>query len=179
VNADGTLSNETAEETAKPKKNLKRTTKPKKKPKTTTTAVTTTAQPTSASSTTKRQPTTTSATTRRRTASPSRTKKDANNKAIRRLKKEVKKEMDNFEEYSERVARFMKTLEGEKWLKARELMSKRIRSRTRKFLMKTIMLSYRLGKRDRGSSPVRSRLKKEMDDFEKYSERVARFMKKL
>lgn len=58
-------------------------------------------------------------------------------------------------------------------------MSKRIRSRTRKFLMKTIMLSYRLGKRDRGSSPVRSRLKKEMDDFEKYSERVARFMKKL
>ena len=41
------------------------------------------------------------------------------------------------------------------------------------------MLSYRLGKRDRGSSPVRSRLKKEMDDFEKYSERVARFMKKL
>ena len=108
MNADGTLSNETAKETAKPKKNLKRTTKPKMKPKTTTTAVTTTARPTSASSTTKRQPTTTSATTRR--ISPSRIKKDANNKAIMRLKKEVKKEMDNFEEYSERVARFMKTL---------------------------------------------------------------------
>ena len=92
VNADGTLANETAKETAKPKTI------------TTTTVVATTAKPTSAS------PTTTSATTRRRTASPSKTKKDANNKAIRRLKKEVKKEMDNFEEYSERVAKFMKTL---------------------------------------------------------------------
>jgi len=63
-------------------------------------------------------------------------------------------------------------------------MSKRIRSRTRIFLMKTKMLSYKLGIRDRGNSQaksrqVRSRLKKEMDDFEKYSERVARFMKKL
>ena len=40
------------------------------------------------------------------------------------------------------------------------------------------MLSVKLGVRD-GSSPANSRLKKEIEDFEKYSDRVARFMKKL
>ena len=98
MNADGTLANETAKETAKPKKIS-----------TTTTAVATTAKPTSPSPTTKRSPTTTVATTRRTTALKI-TKKDANIQAIKRLKKEVEKEMDDFEEYSERVARFMKTL---------------------------------------------------------------------
>ena len=57
-------------------------------------------------------------------------------------------------------------------------MSKRMKSRTRKFLTKTIMLSYKLGTRD-GTTPANSRLKKEIEDFEKYSDRVARFMKKL
>lgn len=55
-------------------------------------------------------------------------------------KRRLKKDIDDFEEYSERVASFMKKLEGPKWLKARDLMSRRIKSNTRKLLKKTKQL---------------------------------------
>ena len=59
-------------------------------------------------------------------------------------------------------------------------MSNRIRSRTRKLLTKIKKLSLRIGIRDRMKGvEVRKRLKKEMDDFEKYSMRVTRFMRTL
>ena len=59
-------------------------------------------------------------------------------------------------------------------------MSNRIRSRTRTLLTKIKKLSLRIGIRDRMKGvEVRKRLKKEMDAFEKYSMRVARFMRTL
>jgi len=116
MNADGTLADETAKETAKPTKT------------TTTTAAarTTTRSPitkrpltTERPPATRRPPTTKSTTTRRRKTTPSITKENARKQAIfrsknrlkiLRLKQEVEKEMNDFEEYSQRVARFMKTL---------------------------------------------------------------------
>lgn len=62
-------------------------------------------------------------------------------------------------------------------MKARNLMSERLESRTQRLLTKANQLMY-----SRSSPELRSlikEVKKEMDEFEEYTERVAGFINKL